>query len=42
MRPKDRQPGPLVDLGLPAGIEVFSADDHISLSEDIFYERFPA
>ena len=39
--PKDRHPGPLVDLGLPAGTEVFSADDHISLAEDIFYERFP-
>jgi predicted TIM-barrel fold metal-dependent hydrolase len=39
--PKDRQPAPLVDLGLPAATEVFSADDHISLSEDIFYERLP-
>ena len=39
--PKDRHPGPLADLGLPAGTEVFSADDHISLAEDIFYERFP-
>jgi len=39
--PKDRHPSPLVDLGLPAGTEVFSADDHISLAEDIFYERFP-
>ena len=39
--PKDRQPAPLVDLGLPAGTEVFSADDHISLSEDIFFERLP-
>ncbi|HUC04228.1 MAG TPA: amidohydrolase family protein [Acidimicrobiales bacterium] len=29
------------DSGLPAGTTVFSADDHISLSEDIFYERFP-
>ena len=29
------------DVRLPAGTEVFSADDHISLSEDIFYERFP-
>ena len=27
--------------GCPAGTEVFSADDHISLAEDIFYERFP-
>ena len=32
---------PFVDLGLPAGTEVFSADDHISLAVDIFYERFP-
>ncbi|MGO9854350.1 MAG: amidohydrolase family protein [Acidimicrobiales bacterium] len=39
--PKDRHPGPVVDLGLPVGTEVFSADDHISLAEDIFYERFP-
>jgi len=27
--------------GLPTGTEVFSADDHISLAEDIFYERCP-
>jgi predicted TIM-barrel fold metal-dependent hydrolase len=39
--PKDRHPAPPADLGLPAGTEVFSADDHISLSEDIFYERLP-
>jgi predicted TIM-barrel fold metal-dependent hydrolase len=26
---------------LPAGTQVFSADNHISLSEDIFHERFP-
>ena len=26
---------------LPPGTEVFSADNHISLSDDIFYERFP-
>jgi predicted TIM-barrel fold metal-dependent hydrolase len=39
--PKDRRPAPPVDLGLPVGTEVFSADDHISLAEDIFYERFP-
>jgi predicted TIM-barrel fold metal-dependent hydrolase len=39
--PKARQPGPVIDVGLPAGTEVFSADDHISLAEDIFYERFP-
>ena len=39
--PKHRRPGPLVELGLPVGTEVFSADDHISLADDIFYERFP-
>lgn len=39
--PKDRRPGPLVDVGLPPGTEVFSADDHISLAEDLFYERLP-
>ncbi len=27
--------------GLPPGTEVFSADNHISLASDIFYERFP-
>ncbi|HEY1828464.1 MAG TPA: amidohydrolase family protein [Acidimicrobiales bacterium] len=27
--------------GLPAGTKVFSADNHISLSEDIFFERAP-
>ncbi|OBK15980.1 amidohydrolase family protein [Mycobacterium asiaticum] len=30
------------DTGLPAGTEVFSADNHISVAEDIFYDRFPA
>ena len=40
--PKDRRPGRSDDFGLPPGTEVFSADDHISLAEDIFYERFPA
>lgn len=39
--PKDRSPGEPVDLGLPADFEVFSADDHISLAEDIWYEEFP-
>jgi len=39
--PKDRRPPPTVEPGLPVGSEVFSADDHISLAEDIFYERFP-
>jgi predicted TIM-barrel fold metal-dependent hydrolase len=39
--PKDRQGHATQSIGLPAGTEVFSADDHISLSEDIFFERFP-
>ena len=39
--PKDRRGHATGTLGLPAGTEVFSADDHISLADDIFYERFP-
>lgn len=41
--PKDRQ-GHAHDTPtrLPAGTEVFSADNHISLSEDIFFDRCPA
>lgn len=39
--PKDRQPGALGDVDLPTGTEIFSADNHISLAEDIFYERAP-
>ncbi|HEX3899404.1 MAG TPA: amidohydrolase family protein [Mycobacteriales bacterium] len=39
--PKNRHPGPVQDVGLPVGTEVFSADNHISLSEDIFFERAP-
>ena len=39
--PKDRTPGPVTDTGLPVGTEVISADNHISLSENIFVERFP-
>lgn len=30
-----------VDVGLPAGTEVFSADNHVTVASDIFYERFP-
>jgi predicted TIM-barrel fold metal-dependent hydrolase len=40
--PKDREGHATGSVGLPAGTEVFSADNHISLSEDIFYENFPA
>lgn len=39
--PKDRHTNVNEANGLPAGTEVFSADNHISLSEDIFYEKFP-
>ncbi len=39
--PKDRQVASGGDVGLPAGTEVFSADNHISLSDDIFYQNFP-
>jgi predicted TIM-barrel fold metal-dependent hydrolase len=40
--PKDRH-GHARDVvtGLPADTRVFSADNHISLGEDIFYDRFP-
>ena len=39
--PKHRRGQAGGDVGLPAGTEVFSADTHISLAADIFYERFP-
>lgn len=39
--PKDRRGHAGEGVGLPAGTKVFSADNHISLAEDIFYERFP-
>jgi predicted TIM-barrel fold metal-dependent hydrolase len=39
--PKHRRGHAHGDVGLPAGTEVFSADTHISLAADIFYERFP-
>src|ERR1700759_5751015 len=39
--PKDRPPGPVPETGLPAGTQVFSADNHISLAVDIFYDKFP-
>jgi predicted TIM-barrel fold metal-dependent hydrolase len=39
--PKDRLGTSTGSAGLAPGTEVFSADDHISLAEDIFFERFP-
>jgi predicted TIM-barrel fold metal-dependent hydrolase len=38
---KDRRGHATGPVGLPEGTQVFSADDHISLAEDIFYEQFP-
>ncbi len=40
--PKDRRPQTEGELALPAGSIIVSADDHLSLSQDIWYERFPA
>jgi predicted TIM-barrel fold metal-dependent hydrolase len=39
--PKNRHGQAQGDVGLPAGTEVFSADTHISLAADIFYESLP-
>ncbi len=40
--PKDRRGHAAgSDVGLPQGTVVFSADNHISLADDIFYQRFP-
>ena len=39
--PKYRKGHAKGDFGLPAGTEIFSADNHISVADDIFYERFP-
>ena len=40
--PNDRVPPPLADTGLPAGTKVFTADTHISVADDIYFENFPA
>jgi predicted TIM-barrel fold metal-dependent hydrolase len=39
--PKYRKGHATGDYGLPKGTEIFSADNHISVADDIFYERFP-
>jgi predicted TIM-barrel fold metal-dependent hydrolase len=40
--PKDRHgQANGTNVGLPEGTVVFSADNHISLADDIFYQRFP-
>jgi predicted TIM-barrel fold metal-dependent hydrolase len=41
-RPTERQPQREGDAGLAPDTVVVSADSHISLTEDIWYERFPA
>jgi predicted TIM-barrel fold metal-dependent hydrolase len=38
----DREAEKFDSLNLPKGLTVVSADNHIELTEDIFYERFPA
>lgn len=38
----ERQPEKPRDIGLPAGQVVISADNHLEVTEDIFYENFPA
>lgn len=40
--PNDRHAQAKGETGLPAGTVVFSADDHVSVGEDIFYENLPA
>ena len=39
--PKFRKGHAKGDYGLSTGTEIFSADNHISVADDIFYERFP-
>lgn len=39
--PKHRKGHATGDFGLPTGTEIFSADNHISVADDIFYDRFP-
>jgi predicted TIM-barrel fold metal-dependent hydrolase len=38
----DRTPQPVEHAQLPAGLSIVSADNHIEVTEDFFYERFPA
>lgn len=37
-----RKPPSDLDMKLPAGTKLISADNHWEISEDVFYERFPA
>jgi len=38
----DREPQPLRTARLPKGLTIVSADNHVELTEDIFYQNFPA
>jgi predicted TIM-barrel fold metal-dependent hydrolase len=38
----DREPQRVREAKLPKGLTVVSADNHVELTEDIFYENFPA
>ena len=38
----DRQPQALCKAKLPKGLTIVSADNHVELTEDIFYQNFPA
>jgi len=38
----DREPQNLRDAKLPKGLTLVSADNHIELTEDVFYQKFPA
>jgi predicted TIM-barrel fold metal-dependent hydrolase len=41
LRPNDRRGQTEPDISLPVGTLVFSADNHVELGEDIWFERFP-
>jgi predicted TIM-barrel fold metal-dependent hydrolase len=38
----DREPQPFRKAKLPQGLTVVSADNHVELTEDVFYQNFPA
>jgi predicted TIM-barrel fold metal-dependent hydrolase len=38
----DREPQSLRDAKLPKGLTLVSADNHIELTRDVFYQKFPA
>ena len=38
----DREPQPLRGVKLPTGLTLVSADNHIEITEDVFYQKFPA